>query len=115
MAIAIKRAYEPAAESDGFRILVDRLWPRGVSKAEAHFDLWAKSTAPSTALRKWFAHDPAKWVAFQAKYEAELAANPAFAELKAVVKAHEQVTLVYAARDEVHNEAAVLQKMLKGH
>jgi uncharacterized protein YeaO (DUF488 family) len=111
MAISIKRVYEPAAKSDGKRVLVDRVWPRGVTKAKAKVDLWLKDVAPSTELRKWFGHDPDKWADFQKKYRAELKGNPALAELKAVAK-DGAVTLVFAAKDEDHNNAVVLKQIL---
>jgi uncharacterized protein YeaO (DUF488 family) len=111
MTISIKRAYEPPAKSDGLRVLVDRLWPRGVTKAKAGIDLWLKELAPSTELRKWFGHDPGKWTEFQKRYRAELKDNPALSELRA--HAHRgHVTLVYSARDELHNDAVVLAHVL---
>ena len=111
MNISLKRAYEPATQADGVRVLVDRLWPRGVTKLEANIDHWMKEVAPSTELRQWFAHDPEKWVKFQKKYVAELKDNPALSELKAL--AHEgAVTLVYGAKDEQHNDAVVLKQVL---
>ena len=113
MNISLKRAYEPAAKSDGVRILVDRLWPRGVTKARAEIDRWLKEVAPSTELRQWFAHDPERWAAFQEKYRAELKDNPAWVELKALAR-EGHVTLVYAARDERHNDAVVLKQLLDG-
>lgn len=112
MTIQIKRAYDPPSEHDGTRILVDRLWPRGVAKAKAHIDLWLKDVAPSTDLRKWFAHDPARWTEFQHRYLAELKHNnEPLAQLKQAA-AKGPVTLIYAARDQEHNEAVVLQKLL---
>lgn len=112
MNVMMKRAYEPAAETDGKRILVDRLWPRGLSKLKAQIDLWLKEVAPSTELRQWFGHDPSKWVEFQKRYRAELKNNPALPELQAL--SHEgPITLVYAARDELHNEAVVLKQVLE--
>jgi uncharacterized protein YeaO (DUF488 family) len=111
MAISLKRAYEPAAASDGTRILIDRLWPRGITKAKAGIDLWLKEVAPSTELRKWFGHDPEKWPGFQEKYRAELKGNPALAELRKLAR-QGPVTLVYSARDELHNDAVVLKKIL---
>lgn len=111
MSISLKRAYEPPAKADGARVLVDRLWPRGVSKAKAHIDLWLKDLAPSTELRKWFGHDPEKWSGFQEKYRAELKGNPALSELRALARQGD-VTLVYAARDELHNDAVVLKQVL---
>lgn len=109
--VALKRAYDSPSPEDGKRVLVDRLWPRGVSKAEAHIDLWLKDVAPSTDLRKWFAHDPAKWVEFERRYRAELAKNPALEELRELVATH-SVTLVYGAKDTEHNQAVVLQRLL---
>lgn len=111
MTISIKRVYEPASKADGRRILVDRIWPRGLTKAEAKVDLWLKEVAPSTALRQWFGHDPHKWADFQKKYKAELGANPALAELQAAASSG-PVTLVFAAKDEEHNNAVVLQQLL---
>ena len=112
MRVAIKRVYEEPDRADGMRILVDRLWPRGLSKEKAQVDLWLKDIAPSTELRKWFSHDPDKWTEFQARYRKELKSK---AELLADLKekaAKGQVTLLYGAKDEVHNEAVVLKKLL---
>ncbi len=112
MALQLKRAYDPPAKTDGVRILVDRLWPRGVSKASAKIDHWLKDIAPSTALRKWFGHDPAKWAEFKKRYRRELKANPqAVAELRKLIR-KETATLVYAAKDEEHNHAVALQEYL---
>lgn len=111
MAISIKRVYESVSESDGKRVLVDRLWPRGLTKTEAKIDVWLKDIAPSDALRKWFGHDPQKWADFQEKYKAELKGNPALAELKALAK-KEAVTLLFAAKDEEHNNAVALRQIL---
>ena len=112
MTVALKRAYEAASDSDGTRVLVDRLWPRGVTKAKARIDVWLKDVAPSTQLRKWFGHDPGKWVEFQQRYRAELKGSEALAELRKLVrKGH--VTLVYGAKDEEHNDAVVLAKLLR--
>ncbi|MEO5564705.1 MAG: DUF488 domain-containing protein [Chitinophagaceae bacterium] len=113
MSIKIKRIYEPFASPDGYRILVDRLWPRGIKKEDAHIDVWMKEVAPSTELRKWFNHDPEKWNQFTSKYKVELKNAPAFEELRAEVAKHKTLTLVYAASDELHNNAAVLQQVLK--
>lgn len=105
----IKRVYETPADSDGYRILIDRLWPRGLSKEKAKVDLWLKDIAPSTALRKWFGHDPEKWTEFKKKYKAELKQNREVAdELREEIKQHKTVTLVYGAKDEEHNDAVVL-------
>jgi uncharacterized protein YeaO (DUF488 family) len=110
--IRIKRIYEPVEAKDGSRILVDRLWPRGIKKENAHVHHWMKSIAPSTDLRKWFAHDPVKWGSFQKKYKEELKKTDALDELIAYVKKYKKVTLLYAARDEQHNHAVVLQEIL---
>jgi uncharacterized protein YeaO (DUF488 family) len=112
MRIAIKRAYEPAADSDGRRILVDRLWPRGLSKEKAGVDLWLKEIAPSSGLRKWFGHDPKRWSEFQHRYRSELDSNgEALQSLKDAV-GKGPATLLYGARDEQHNHAVVLRDLL---
>ena len=111
--IRIKRVYEPPARADGARVLVERLWPRGLTKAAAAVDLWLKQVAPSPGLRKWFAHDPAKWPEFQRRYAAELRANrDAVDALRRLAKAG-PLTLVYAAKDEAHNSALLLQRFLE--
>lgn len=113
MKVAIKRVYEEPKESDGTRILVDRLWPRGLKKEKAKVDLWLKEVAPSNELRKWFAHDPKKWAEFQKRYKEELLEN---AEQLAVLKQEVKkgpVTLLYGAHDEEHNQAVALEKMLR--
>ena len=113
--IQVRRVYDPPEADDGARVLVDRLWPRGVSKERAHLDLWLKDIAPSTALREWFNHDPAKWSAFEERYQAELSANPvAVAQIMALIK-QGPVTLLYGARDTEHNEAVVLAAWLDKH
>lgn len=112
MSVQLKRAYEPPARTDGQRILVDRLWPRGLTKAEAAIDLWLKDVAPSTELRKWFNHDPEKWPEFQKRYRAELKNSEAFAELQTHARKG-IVTLVYSAKDERHNDAVVLKALLE--
>jgi uncharacterized protein YeaO (DUF488 family) len=112
MRIMLKRAYEPPAGTDGQRILVDRLWPRGLVKARAGIDLWLKDVAPSTALRQWFKHDPEKWPEFKRRYRAELEGSAALAELVALSR-RQDVTLVYAAKDELHNDAVVLKQLLE--
>lgn len=109
--ITIKRAYEKAEKSDGRRVLVDRLWPRGVSKAKLKLDAWEKELAPSTELRKWFGHDPARWNEFKKRYKAELRAHKD--ELKALAGSAKRVTLIYGAKDTEHNEAVVLQDVLE--
>lgn len=111
MSILLKRAYELPANTDGMRILVDRLWPRGLAKLKVKIDLWLKDVAPSTELRKWFGHDPEKWPEFEKRYRAELKANPALSELIALSRQGD-ITLVYAARDKLHNEAVVLKRIL---
>ncbi|HEX5438409.1 MAG TPA: DUF488 domain-containing protein [Gemmatimonadaceae bacterium] len=109
----IKRAYEPAASDDGERILIDRLWPRGVSKAHAAIDEWMKELAPSTELRKWFGHDPARWSEFRKRYRAELRTHHDTLQSLAQRGAHRRITLVYGARDEEHNDAVVLRELLE--
>lgn len=110
--ILIKRIYEPSAKSDGFRVLVDRLWPRGISKEAAKLDLWLPDLGPSTALRQWFNHDPARWKEFLRRYHAELQnKNELVAELKGQAKKG-TVTLLYSAKDEQHNQAVSLQSFL---
>jgi uncharacterized protein YeaO (DUF488 family) len=112
--IKIKRVYEMAAEDDGFRILVDRLWPRGLSKEKAEVDLWLKEVAPSDELRKWFAHDPEKWEDFKRKYGKELAAKQELLkEIRRIEEEKGTVTLVYSARDVEHNNAVALQAVLE--
>jgi uncharacterized protein YeaO (DUF488 family) len=112
--IRLKRAYLPAAATDGTRILVDRLWPRGIRKSDAAIDLWIKSVAPSTALRKWFAHDPARWPEFRRRYAAALRGHPdELGELRVQAR-RRPVTLVFAARDELRNDAVVLRNVLLG-
>ncbi|MDB5597333.1 MAG: hypothetical protein JWM36_4294 [Hyphomicrobiales bacterium] len=112
--VHLKRAYEPAAPSDGTRILVDRLWPRGLSKAKAAIDLWMKEIAPSTELRKWFGHDPARWDEFRTRYAAEVREHPdEFHHLRELTS-EGPITLVYSAHDEVHNDAVALRELLLG-
>ena len=112
--LQLKRAYDPAAPSDGTRILVDRLWPRGVSKERADLAEWMKDIAPSTALREWFGHDPARWAEFQTRYRAELADHQAELDQIRALARKGMVTLVYSARDEAHNDAVVLRHVLLG-
>jgi uncharacterized protein YeaO (DUF488 family) len=108
-----KRAYEPAEPSDGIRFLVDRLWPRGIKKEKLEMESWLKDVAPSPALRKWFAHDPAKWKEFQRRYRAELESNPR--AWQPIFEAAKQgnVTLLYSARDTEHNSAILLKAFLE--
>ncbi|MFE6235826.1 DUF488 domain-containing protein [Cellulosimicrobium sp. NPDC057862] len=113
MTVRIKRVYEPAEEDDGFRVLVDRLWPRGETKEKARVDLWLKEVAPSTELRRWFHHEERLFDEFAERYRAELDANgEAVGELRDVVGQHRVVTLVYGAKDEQHNQAVVLRDYL---
>jgi uncharacterized protein YeaO (DUF488 family) len=113
MAVGLKRAYDKPAKADGYRVLVDRLWPRGISKSEARIDLWLKEIAPSRELRKWFAHDPHKWAGFKKRYFNEL--DERNEEVQEVVdKARKgRVTLVYAAKDEQNNNAVALKEYLQ--
>ena len=111
-----KRIYEPAADTDGFRVLVDRLWPRGIRKENARINLWSTEIAPSKELRKWFSHDPAKYDAFEALYRQELNRNPASQEFKNLCMQKvqdQQVTLLYGAKDEKYNHAVVLKEWLE--
>ncbi len=110
--IRLRRAYEPPGKDDGTRILVDRVWPRGVSKEDLQLDFWAKNIAPSTELRRWFDHDPEKWSEFRRRYSEELDENDeAVAELLSKVEG-KRLTLVYGARDEQHNNAVALKEYL---
>ena len=112
MSLHLKRVYEEPAKSDGTRILVDRIWPRGLTKEKAHIDLWLKEVAPSDDLRKWFGHEPARWPEFRARYRAEIKNNPAqFALLRQAISKG-PATLVYGAKDEQHNQAVVLYELL---
>ena len=113
MAVRIKRAYEPAARSDGYRVLIDRIWPRGVPKQEAHLDEWARELAPSGELRRWFGHEPAKFGEFRRRYRAELADHDE--KLRELRRRGRRgtLTLVYAARDTDHNDAVVLAELLR--
>lgn len=111
--IKTKRAYEPSSEDDGFRILIDRLWPRGISKEKADLNLWMKDIAPSNDLRKWFSHDPEKWKEFQDKYREELKGKKdSISKIKDIEKENSTVTLVYSAKDKDHNNAIVLKDIL---
>lgn len=113
--IKIKRVYEKQAKDDGWRVLVDRLWPRGVKKEAAHLDAWVKDVAPSDVLRKWFGHEPKKWSEFQKKYRSELKKKKELvAELKKMEKEHKTLTLLFGAKDQEHNQAIVLADALKG-
>jgi len=113
MDVRLKRAYEPAAATDGSRVLIDRIWPRGVSREEAHLDEWARELAPSGELRRWFSHDPDRFAEFRRRYRAELTAQEA--KLRELRQRARQgtLTLVYAARDTEHNDAVVLAELLR--
>jgi uncharacterized protein YeaO (DUF488 family) len=111
--VLLKRAYLPAAPEDGTRVLVDRLWPRGLARTKAVVDVWMKDIAPSNELRRWFGHDPERWSEFRRRYKAELAANPeALKQLRSLVRKG-RVTLLYGAKDERHNQAVVLEELLR--
>ena len=112
MTILVKRMYEPAAKSDGYRILVDRLWPRGIKKEDAHIDTWMKAIAPSTELRKWLHEDMDRWPQFITKYHAQLKASPALNELLELLHKRKTVTFLYAAKDEERNHALVLREFV---
>lgn len=113
MDVRLKRAYEPSAAADGSRVLIDRIWPRGVSREEAHLDEWARELAPSGELRRWFSHDPDRFAEFRRRYRAELTAQEA--KLRELRQRARQgtLTLVYAARDTEHNDAVVLAELLR--
>jgi uncharacterized protein YeaO (DUF488 family) len=115
MDLRIKRIYEAPASEDGYRVLVDRLWPRGLAKEKAAVDRWLRELAPSTGLRQWYGHDPARWDEFRRRYFAELAVAPAAAavdELRALISAHRPLTLLYSSREETLNNAAALREYL---
>lgn len=111
MLVSVKRVYERRSPTDGKRVLVDGLWPRGIKKGAQNVDVWMREVAPSTELRKWFAHDPAKWDEFRSRYRKELDENKRLAVLIDMIK-HETVTLVYAASDTEHNNAVALAEFL---
>lgn len=112
--VKLKRAYQPAAAGDGTRILIDRLWPRGLKKADAAIDQWVKDIAPSTALRKWFGHDPTRWQEFRSRYGVEIQKHPEqLGRLRALAR-RGMITLVYSAHDELHNDAVALRALLLG-
>jgi uncharacterized protein YeaO (DUF488 family) len=112
MSLGIKRVYQPSDPKDGVRVLVDRLWPRGLTKDEAHVDRWMKDLAPSDTLRKWFGHDPAKWDAFRKRYLAELRRKRELVRELSSEAGHGHVTLLYGAKDEAHNNAVVLAEQI---
>ena len=113
MPIQIKRVYEPYTANDGCRILVDRLWPRGIKKETARIDKWLKEAAPSNTLRQWFNHEPEKFQVFIQKYHKEIQASAALKELHADIIKHKTITLLYSAKDELHNQAVALLMLLK--
>ena len=114
MSIELKRVYDPASESDGYRILVDRLWPRGLTEESARVDLWLRRIAPTTELRKWYSHDVEKWPEFQKRYESELAAHGELLDLILDIERHRKiVTILFGAKDVEHNEANVVLTVLK--
>jgi uncharacterized protein YeaO (DUF488 family) len=113
--LQLKRAYDPPAAEDGYRVLVDRLWPRGLKRETAHVDLWLKEIAPSDELRRWFAHDPTRWIEFQARYCKELAERESLWRELLARSRDGQVTLVYAAKDTRHNNAVALRTFLEEH
>ncbi|MHA6670274.1 DUF488 domain-containing protein [Homoserinimonas sp. A447] len=112
MTVVIKRVYDDPGQRDGYRVLVDRIWPRGLSKDSAHLDEWVKDVAPTDELRSWFGHDPDRFDEFAKRYREELAANPALESLREIIRSHRKVTLLYGARDTEHNQAVVLRDHL---
>jgi len=113
MKLQLKRVYEKPASGDGLRVLVDRLWPRGLTKEKAAVDLWLKEIAPTAGLRKWFGHDVGKWVEFERRYRAELHQHPEEIDLLRKRAGGGRVTLLYGAKDEQHNQAVVLKQFLE--
>jgi len=114
--IKVKRVYEPDSEDDGYRLLVDRLWPRGLTEETAGVDLWMRDVAPSTELRKWYGHEIDKWPEFRGRYEEELTHHGELLDLIRDIEQHRKtVTLLFGAKDEEHNEANVLAEVLKRH
>ncbi|MCE5263823.1 MAG: DUF488 domain-containing protein [Deltaproteobacteria bacterium] len=112
--VKIKRVYDPESNSDGKRVLIDRLWPRGIKKEELRIDEWLKEIAPSDELRRWFAHDPAKWAEFKERYRRELREKAALIDSLTRQAKHGTLTLLYSAKDEKHNNAVALQEMIQG-
>lgn len=113
MNLALKRVYDPPADKDGLRVLVDRLWPRGLTKEEAAVDLWLKEIAPSAELRKWFGHDPEKWAEFRRRYRGELEDRADTIQTLRGRGGDGRVTLLYGAKDQAHNQAVVLKEFLE--
>jgi len=114
MDLRLARVYDPPGQDDGFRVLVDRVWPRGIRKEDAKADVWLKEAGPSTELRKWFGHDPERFDEFARRYRTELEGGAALAELREIVAEHPVVTLLYGAKDTEHNQAVVLADVLRG-
>jgi uncharacterized protein YeaO (DUF488 family) len=112
--VKLKRAYEPPATDDGTRILIDRLWPRGITKERAAIDRWMKDISPSTELRKWFGHDPARWEEFRRRYAREVRQNADLLDQLRALARQGQITLVYSAHDEKHNDAVELRELILG-
>lgn len=112
--VKLKRAYEPSAAGDGARILIDRLWPRGVSKSRIALDQWMKDIAPSSELRKWFGHDPIRWTEFRSRYAKEIRGNAELLSQLRTLAREGPITLVYSAHDEMHNDAVVLRDLILG-
>ena len=114
MEIRLKRVYETPEAADGYRVLVERLWPRGISKEHAKVDLWVKDAGASTGLRTWFGHDPAKWVEFREKYFEEIRTRPdIIGQLREAIRSHKKVTFLFAAHDTEHNNALALKEFLE--
>ena len=113
--VRLKRAYEPPASDDGIRILIDRLWPRGVKKTDAAIDEWMKEIAPSTKLRKWFNHDPERWQEFRRRYQTEIRHHPDEFDRLRTLAQRGRITLVFSAHDEAHNDTVVLKDLLLKH
>ncbi len=111
--VCVKRIYEPKSKDDGYRVFVERLWPRGFTKERARLDLWLKDIAPSQELRKWYSHDPEKWNEFKRRYKAELENNEALAELKKIIKEKKNVDLIYAASDPERNSAVIIKELIE--
>jgi uncharacterized protein YeaO (DUF488 family) len=110
--VKAKRIYDPFAKTDGYRILVDRLWPRGMKKEDAHVNIWLKNIAPSTELRQWFHAEPGRWAQFRTKYLDELKKSNALDELLSYTKEHQTVTLLYSVKDEEHNHALIIEDLI---
>ena|SRR5690554_2990270 len=115
MDIQVKRIYESASKNDGYRVLVDRIWPRGISKENAKLDQWMKEIAPSTDLRKWFGHIPERFDDFSRKYEKEIKQHPELVDELLKIANTKRLTLLYGAKDKTHNQAVVLKKILDAH